>query len=56
MTKPNLLRKGDTIGIFSPSGSVSYNSARLDLYERGLRALIENGYKVEEGKFARNRF
>lgn len=56
MTKPNLLRKGDTIGIFSPSGSVSYNSARLDLYERGLRALIENGYKVEEGKSARNRF
>lgn len=56
MIKPDLLTKGDVIGVYSPSGSVSYNSTRLTLYEQGLAAISKLGYQIKESEHARGRF
>ena len=45
---PHALKKGDTIGLFSPSGPIS---ATVPVrYERGRDYLVSKGYKVREGK------
>lgn len=56
MIFPKKLQKGETIGIYSPSGSVISAPEETELYEKGVQALINAGYKVKEAPHARSRF
>jgi len=56
MIIPKQLTKGDIIGIYSPSGSVTYNPNETAMYESGLKALQHRGYQIKEGNFARHRY
>lgn len=51
--KPNLLKKGDTIGIFTPSSpAYKFNSG---LFENGLKNLENLDFKVKPGGLTKNR-
>ncbi len=52
MVKAPMLKKGDTVGIVSPSwGGAGASPHRLEMGVRGLRAL---GFEVKVGRYARN--
>lgn len=55
MIIPPKLQKGHTIGIYSPSGSVTFKPSETAMYESGLRALQARGYRIKEGAFSRSR-
>lgn len=52
---PELLMPGNTVGIYSPSGSVNYSS-RMDLFTTGIQKLKSYGFEVTEAPHTRSRF
>lgn len=50
MIFPESLKKGQTIGVYSPSGSIGTDPVYVKLYEDGVQALINAGYKVKEAR------
>lgn len=53
---PQKLSPGQTVGVYSPSGSIAYSESETALYERGLDALRRHGYRIKEGAHTRGRF
>jgi len=49
MIIPKILSKEQAIGIYSPSGSVTYSESDTALYEKGLM-LRSRGYRIKEGR------
>lgn len=56
MIVPTRLAKGQIIGVFSPSGSVTYSAEDTALYEKGLSAIQAIGYSTVEAEFTRHRY
>lgn len=56
MTIPEKLTRAKSVGIYSPSGSVTYSESETALYEKGLQALSARGYRIKEGEHARTRY
>lgn len=56
MKFPPKLIKGQTIGIYSPSGSITYSAQETNLYQRGINAIVGRGYSIKEARFAKHRF
>lgn len=56
MQIPALLKQGDIIGVYSPSGSVVSTAEELKLYERGILSIQQQGFNILESKHARTQF
>lgn len=54
--KPGRINRGETIGIVSPSGPVSMDKEHAEAFEKGIKRLVELGFKVKIGQYAREKY